>query len=148
MYDVRLAETGNDDERSFASLVTELKNELAECLQTRLQLLISELREKFGNAKKAAGLGGLTLLFASLAFLLLTVAAVALVTVAFWGSPFAFFWGFLILGILYLLLSGITGIVAYFALRGLTPEKTIKMLQGDKTWARAELSNSTQAYQL
>jgi uncharacterized membrane protein YqjE len=142
MRQTRLEETRNADECSFASLITELKNDLGAFLETRFQLLISELHEKSGSAKRTAIFGGLALFFAGLAFLLLTVTAVALVTVAFLGSPFAFFWGFLIIGIFYLLLSGITGIVAYFALSGLAPEKTVKVLHDDKAWARAELRNS------
>jgi uncharacterized membrane protein YqjE len=125
---------------SFASLLLELKTELVEFVRTRTQLLFSEVRHKAEESKKSAVFGAIALIFGSVAFLLLTVAAVALVAVAFWGSPFTFFWGFLVIGLCYLLQGAIASIVAYFGLKSLAPQKTIKVLHDDKTWVRTELS--------
>lgn len=140
MADVIDARVTDKNERyAFASLLKELKCELVEFLQTRAQLLFAEIRDKAGESRKIAALGGIALVFGSMAFLLLTLAAVALVAVAFWGSPFAFFWGLLIIGICYLLLGGIAGIAAYLGLKSVAPQKTIKVLRDDKTWVRAEI---------
>jgi uncharacterized membrane protein YqjE len=131
-----------DEKHSLASLLTEIKTEVVEFVQTRIQLLISELREKLGNSKKGAVFAAFALIFGSVSFLLLTLAAVGLVAVAFWGSPFAFFWGFLIIGTFYILLAGIAGIAAYYMLRDLLPNKTIKVLHDDKVWLQSGLSKS------
>lgn len=135
------AERRNAEEgkHSVASLVADIKNELVEFVQTRVLLLVSELGEKQGNSKKGAVLASIALIFGSVAFLLLTLAAVGLVSVAFWGSPFAFFWGFLIIGILYALLAGLAAIAAYYILRSLLPNKTIKVLHDDKAWLQSKL---------
>lgn len=137
------AESTVEDKNNLASLVAEIKNELVEFAQTRVLLLVSELREKLGTSKKAAAFAGTALIFGGLGFLLLTLAAVGLVAVAFWGSPFAFFWGFLIIGIFYAMLAGIAGIAAYYALRGLPPSKTIKVLHDDKDWLQSKLSKQS-----
>lgn len=141
MADVRDAGLTNPtDPHTFRSLFSELKTELFGFVRTRAQLLFYELHDKAGKLKKTAAFGAIAMIFGSVAFLLFTLAAVALVAVAFQGSPFAFFWGLLIIGICYLLLGGITGIVAFYGLKNLTPQKTIKMLQSDRAWVHAELS--------
>lgn len=141
MADVHHAEPGVEDKKSsFGSSVTDIGKELAEFVQTRKRLLVSELRQKLAKSKKGAAFTGIALIFGGVGFLLLTLAAVGLVAVAFWGSPFAFFWGFLIIGVFYVLLASIAAIVAYYALRGLLPDKTIKVLHDDKTWLQSELS--------
>jgi uncharacterized membrane protein YqjE len=135
--------TSEKNLHTFGLLLSELKTDLVEFVRTRVQLLLSELPDKTKRYKKTAGFAAVALICGSVAFLLFTAAAVALVAVAFWGSPFTFFWGFLIIGICYLLLGSITLIVAYYGLDNLAPQKTIKVLQDDKTWVRAELSRQT-----
>lgn len=127
------------DRHSFASLFSELKNESVDFVRTRTKLFFSELRDKAGKSRKSALVGGVALIFGSVAFLLFTLAAVGLGAIAFWGTPFAFFWGLLIIGICYALLGAINGIVAYYGLKSLAPQKTIKVLHDDKAWAQAEV---------
>lgn len=125
---------------TFSLLLSELKNESVEFVRTRAQLFVSELRDKAGTSRKSALFAAAALIFAGVAFLLFTLSAVGLVAIAFWGSPFAFFWGFLIIGVLYLLLGAINSIIGYYALTGLAPQKTIKVLRDDKSWVRAGVS--------
>jgi len=132
-----------EETHSFASSATDLKDDAVKFVQTRVQLLLAELREKLGKSKKGAAFAGFALVFGSVGFLLLTLAAVGLVAVAFWGSPFAFFWGFLIIGIFYVLLAGMAAIAAYYSLHSLLPNKTIKVLQDDKTWLQTWLSKQS-----
>lgn len=129
-----------DGKQSLGSSVTEIKNELVEFVRTRKQLLVTEVREQLGSSKKGAAFAGTALIFGSVGFLLLTLAAVGLVTVAFWGSPFAFFWGFLIIGVFYVILAAIAAIAAYFALHSLLPSKTMKVLHDDKAWLQSQLT--------
>lgn len=132
-----------NDRDSFGSLLLQLKNETIEFLRTRAQLLVSEVRDKAENSKKSAIFAGVALIFGIVAFLLLTLAAVGLVAAAFWGSPFAFFWGFLVIGICYLLLGSIIAIIAYFGFTSLAPQKTIKVLHDDQSWVRGELTRQS-----
>lgn len=135
--------SSEEGKHNFASSVADIKNELIEFVHTRVLLFVSELREKLGDSKKGSALAAIALMFGSVGFLLLTLAAVGLVAVAFWGSPFAFFWGFLIIGIFYALIAGMAAIAAYYALRGLLPDKTIKVLHDDKTWLQSNLSKQS-----
>jgi FtsH-binding integral membrane protein len=72
---------------------------------------------------------------------MLTLALVALIAVAFQGSPYAFFFGFMIMGLLYLLFAGLIAVAAYRVLKGLAPERTIKVLREDKVWLEKEARN-------
>ncbi len=137
MSEVRYTVTETNN-RSLAQVLAETKEEIKGFLQTRIQLLISELREKAQNSKKAALLGGVAALLAITAFLLLTLAAVGLIAVAFWGSPYAFFWGFLIIGVFYAMIAAMLAIAANRQLKGFAPRKTIEVLKEDKIWLQSE----------
>ena len=124
--------------RSLAAVLAETRDEIKDFIQTRLQLFVSELKEKAENSKKAAILGGIAAVLGVTAFLLLTLAAVGLIAVAFWGSPYAFFWGFLIMGLFYALIGGMLAIGAARQLKGFAPKKTMEVLKEDKVWLQSE----------
>jgi uncharacterized membrane protein YqjE len=124
--------------RSLAQVVAEMKDELKDFFQTRIQLLVSELKEKAENSKKAALLGAIGAVLGVMAFLLLTLAAVGLIAVAFWGSPYAFFFAFLIMGVFYAIIAGMLAIGAMRQLKGFAPNKTIEVLKEDKVWLQSE----------
>src|SRR5512146_2902106 len=87
--------------RSLAAILGEMKDELQEVVQIRIELLKRELQEKISAMKSAipaALIGGLLLLAA---FLLLSVALALLVAVGFGDSPYRWFFGFLIVGVLW-----------------------------------------------
>lgn len=137
MSEVRYTVTETNG-RSLAEVLAETRDEIKDFVQTRIQLLISELREKANNSKKAALLGGVAAVLGVTAFLLLTLAAVGLIAVAFWGSPYAFFWGFLIIGLFYGMMAGMLAIGATRQLKGFAPKKTIEVLKEDKIWLQSE----------
>jgi uncharacterized membrane protein len=62
------------------------------------------------------------------------------VAVAFWGSPYAWFLGFLIVGVVWALIGGIAAFIAVreFRSQGLAPKKTIEVLKEDKIWLQSE----------
>jgi uncharacterized membrane protein YqjE len=124
--------------RTLAQVIAETKDEIKDFVQTRVQLLISELKEKANNSKKAAVMGGIAAVLGVTAFLLLTLAAVGLVAVAFWGSPYAFFFAFLIIGVFYAIIAGMLAIAAARQLEGFAPNKTIEVLKEDKIWLQSE----------
>jgi uncharacterized membrane protein YqjE len=125
--------------RSLGEVVAEIKDELKEFLQTRVQMLISELREAAKNSKSAAILGGAAALLLGTAWLLLNLALVGLVAVAFWGSPYAWFFAFFIVGIFWATLGGMLGMAAVHKLQSVAPKKTIEVLKQDKVWLQQEV---------
>ena len=130
--------------RSMAAILGEMKDEIQEFVQTRIELLKRELQEKISAIKSAipaAIIGGLLLLTA---FLLLSFALAALVAVGFGDSPYRWFFGFLIVGVLWAI-GGAMGL--YLAKRrltqqGLVPRKTVEVLSGDKVWLQNETRNT------
>jgi uncharacterized membrane protein YqjE len=124
--------------RRLGEVVAEIKDELKEFLQTRVQMLIAELREAAKNSKSAMIFGGAAALLLGTAWLLLNLALVGLVAVAFWGSPYAWFFAFLIVGMFWAILGGMLGLAAIRKLQGLAPKKTIEVLKQDKVWLQQE----------
>lgn len=120
-------------EPTLGDLLGEIRDEVFEFLQTRVQMLVSEVHENFVYSKKAViyGVLAVTLLFT--AYLLLTLALVGLVAVAFWGSPYAWFASFLIVGLLWSILGTMFAIAARADFKGLAPRRTIKVLKEDKS---------------
>ncbi len=129
--------------RSLAAILTEMKNELQEFVQTRIELLRRELDEKVKTLKAALPLALVGITFLLTAFLLLSLALVAILAVAFEGNPFNWFFGFLIVGFVWLVIGGIAALSAKRALteKGVIPRKTIQVLSGDKAWLQREAKN-------
>jgi|SRR3954451_13100551 hypothetical protein len=117
-------------------LVLEMKKELVEFATTRYELLMSEIRDTTKAWKSAAPWGVMAILLFVTGYLLLTLAVVGLIAVAFWGSPYAWFLAFLITGVAWTVLGAISAYLAYNALRrhGVVPKKTIEVLKADKVW--------------
>ena len=129
--------------RSLASTLAEMKIELLDFLDTRIELLKTELQEKGKILKTAAPLGALGALLLATAYLLFTLALVSLVVVAFQDNPYRWFFAFLIVAFAWTVFGGIA---VYFAKRELEmntllPQRTIEVLKGDKIWIQAEVKN-------
>jgi len=132
-----------DNGRSLAATLAEIKIELLDFLDTRIELLKTELQEKTKILKSAAALGALGLLLLGTAYLLFTLALVSLVVVAFQGNPYRWFFAFLIVGFAWAVFGGIA---VYFAkreleMKTLLPQRTIEVLKGDKIWIQTEVKN-------
>lgn len=129
--------------KNLASLLSEIKDEIRDFLQTRFAILKTELQEKSKNLKTAAMLAAAGILLLSTAYLLITLALVGLVVAAFPNSPYRWFFAFLAVGVFWSIFGAIA---AYFAkreleLRGLLPKRTIEVLKGDKVWVQTEVKN-------
>ena len=129
--------------RSLASTLAEMKIELLDFLDTRIELLKTELQEKGKILKTAAPLGALGALLLATAYLLFTLALVSLLVVAFQDNPYRWFFAFLIVAVAWTVFGGIA---VYFAKRELEmntllPQRTIEVLKGDKIWIQAEVKN-------
>jgi uncharacterized membrane protein YqjE len=124
--------------RSLGEVISEIKEELKDFMQTRLQMLISELREAIKNSKSAAIFGGAAVLLLGTSWLLINLAIVGLVAVAFWGSPYAWFFSFGIVGLFWAIVGGMLALAAQRQLQRLAPRKTIEVLKEDKIWLQQE----------
>ena len=129
--------------RSLAAIVTEMKEELKDFVQTRIEMFRTELQEKLKTLKIAAPLAGVGALLLGTAYLLFTMALVGLVVAFFRDNPYRWFFAFAAVAVLWTLLGGIA---AYFAkrefdLKGLMPRKTIEVLKEDRLWIQAEATN-------
>ena len=138
MNETRYAEANG---RSLSSVVSELKDEVKEFVDTRVQLAKSELRENMAGLRRGVPLAIVALVLLGTGYLLLTLAIVGLVAVAFWGSPYAWFLSFLIVGILWFLFGGVVAYFVYneFRSHGTFLNKTMNVLQQDKIWIQSEV---------
>ncbi|HZR66468.1 MAG TPA: phage holin family protein [Terriglobales bacterium] len=126
--------------RSLGEIVSEIRIELMELLNTRLKMLKSELQETKAGLRVVLPLAAVTLIFFFTAFLLLSAAVVALVASAFAGNPYAWFFGLIIVAVLWAIFGGIAGFFAYNELRAKTtfPRRTFEVLIADKNWLESE----------
>jgi uncharacterized membrane protein YqjE len=127
----------------LADVIRDLGEQLKNFLNTRVEMLKSELLENVKDSSKAAVYGVIALVFLATAYWLLTLAIVAVIAVAFAGSPFAWFFALLIVGIVWLMLGGAIALVAKREFRGLTPKHTIRVLKQDKVWIEGEARSQT-----
>jgi uncharacterized membrane protein YqjE len=129
--------------RRVSEILTDMKAEFAEFVQTRIAMLRTELRDSVRRAKVAIPLMGVAALLLWTAFLLFTGALVGLVVAAFPHSLYRWFFACLLVGFFW----GIIGAAAaYFALRELRsksimPKRTLQVLKGDKMWIESEVRN-------
>jgi uncharacterized membrane protein YqjE len=129
--------------RSLGAIIAEMRQELKEFAQTRIEMFKAELQEKIKTLKIAIPLAALGALLLGTAYFLLTMAVVGLTVAFFHANPYRWFFAFAIVAGLWSILGGIA---AYFAkrefeLKGLIPERTIEVLKGDKIWIQAEAKN-------
>jgi uncharacterized membrane protein YqjE len=126
--------------RSLAAILSDMKRELQEFAQTRIELLKREMREKTAALKAAIPLAVVGSLFLSTAFLSFSLALVALVATAFSDNPYRWFFGCLAIAILW----SICGAAALYTVKrrlrsqSMVPKKTVEVLNGDKVWLQNE----------
>jgi len=129
------SETTAANGRSMAGLLNELKEELKEFLDTRLQMLKAEMKQKAGMLRMVLPMLLFAAVLGAVGFLLLSIALVAAIaTLIGWG------WSFLVVGGFYLTVAGST---AFMALRemqaeGMAPTRTLKVLKQDQIWLQNE----------
>lgn len=124
--------------RTLAGVVTELKDELKDFVQTRVAMLQAEMRDKLSAWKTAAPMILIGLLLLGTSWLLITGAIVAAIYVAFAGNPFAAAIALIIMGVVYALAGGAAVAFAWREVRqsGLAPRRTIRVLKDDQLWIR------------
>lgn len=127
-------------EKSFGTVLTETKEEMKEFIETRLQLLRSEITEKIRIWKYSVPLLLLAAGLLLIGWLTLTFAIIAVLRAVFLPSPYAWVWASLIVTGLYLIAGVTVGWFAYTELMavGVAPKRTLQVLKQDQVWMKNE----------
>lgn len=130
-------------ERNISEVLTDIKTELKDFVQTRIAMFKAELQEKVKTIKTVAPLAAVAAVLLATAYLLFTLALVGLAAAFLPDNHYRWFLAFLAVAILWAILGGIA---AYFAkrefeIKGLLPKRTIEVLKDDKVWVQAEVKN-------
>lgn len=125
-------------EKPIASSFAELKEDVKNFLQTRIELLRAELKEKIAAWKAPAAMLALAALFLLTAWFGLIFCIVAALHSAIAHTNFSWLWGGLIVTLLLLLSAVALGGAAYAGLRAasLKPTRTLRVLKQDQEWVR------------
>jgi uncharacterized membrane protein YqjE len=139
MNESRTSQARNDD-RTLAVIVAEFLDELQRFVQTRVEMVRSELRETIAAAGVWLSLGAVALVLLMTSYLLLTLALVALVSFAFAASAYRWFFSFLTVGLLWSAAGIALAYLAWirFRARAMFPKKTVEVLKADKIWLQRE----------
>lgn len=126
--------------KSPGEILTEMKSEVLDFVSTRVAMLHSEIQENIRSLKLAAPMLIVGLVLLGTAWLLLTGFLVAAIARAFEPNPWAYSFSFGIACVAYLVMGGTAAAAAWkrIAGKGLTPWRTIHVLQQDKAWLEAE----------
>ena len=129
----------NSTERSLRGIILELKEEVKEFVQTRVQILSGEARMIGRRLAMAIPFALVGALFLSIGIFLFVIALVAVIAFALGADSLAWFYGFLVVGGFALIVGGITLLLARSELKhaGL-PKKTMEVLRQDKLWLQKE----------
>jgi len=121
--------------KSVVAAIKELKEDTANFLQTRYQMLLAELKQKISAVKLALPLFAVAAVFALLSLFVLTGALVFVV-----GQAIGIGWALLVIGVLYLIIAGACAWIGLNALtsEGVAPKRTLEVLKQDQVWLQTE----------
>ena len=132
--------TGPSDDRSLGELVAAATTNISTLMRKELELAKVEIKQEAVNAGKgAAGFGAAA--FTGLLALIFLSIALAYAIGSILGDHIGL--GFLVVGLLYLIVAGIAALVGKKSLKKVgPPEKTIETLKDDVAFAKHPTSNS------
>jgi uncharacterized membrane protein YqjE len=127
-------------ERPLGEVLNDLKIELKDFISTRIQMLQTEMNEKFGAIKAAAPAIVIGAVLALTAWFLFTLALVFLISMAFQGQPYQYAVSFGIVFVIYAIAGAVFISYGYSSIksRGMTPERTLRVLKQDQIWIQTE----------
>ena len=129
----------NGSAKSLAVVLHEIKDDLKEFLQTRYDLLRSELSEKLAVWKTSLPMVVGALMLAWSGFLALTFTFIALLRPLF-DNEYAWAIAAGIVAAVYFLVAGVIAWLAYRELTytGVAPTRTMQVLKQDQVWLQNE----------
>lgn len=125
----------NGNGKTIAGVINEAKDELKDFLETRLRMLMGEMKQKFSVWRLAFPMFLVAATIGFLGFILLSFALVAAIAHAIgWG------WAALVVGVFYSMTAGGIGFLAYREIKaeGVAPVRTLHVLKMDKIWLENE----------
>jgi hypothetical protein len=130
----------NENGRSLAGVINELKAEGKEFLQTRIAMLRSETRDMMSAWKAAVPMIAVGVLLLLTAWILLTWAVVSIIAYAFGTGPVAWCIAFVIVGAAYAIIGGFCAAFAISQLKKkqIVPRRTLRILKEDQLWLQSE----------
>jgi hypothetical protein len=126
--------------RPLSATLTEAKEEFKQFAETRIAMLLAEMKEKMAMVKASAPMLAIGALVTVTAFLVLTGALICVLRLAFGESPLGWFLSCLIVGVFYAIIGFAALLFGYHKITngGLIPERTIQVLQEDRVWLQNE----------
>jgi len=133
-----------DNGRSLSAIVNDLKIEAKAFINTRLEMLKTEMKQKVSAWTSAIPLIAAGVVFLGTAWLVLTAALVCIIAVAFGPGMMSWFYATIIVGGAYLLIGGAAAFLALSEIRknNLKPERTMRVLRQDQVWLQKESSSA------
>lgn len=127
----------------IVSVIGQLVGEIEQFLQSRGNLFRAEIRQKLPHLLNAARLGIAGGLLLVTGYLFLAIAVVVLIGAAFPQSPYRWFFGFLIVGVLSVGFGAVGLFLAKseFDLKSIVPQRTLNVLKQDQDWIMSESQN-------
>ncbi|MFL6299503.1 MAG: phage holin family protein [Terriglobales bacterium] len=125
--------------RTLQSTLQDIKNELKEFVQTRIDILKNEMQQKMAAFKAALPMAVVAILLLATAWFLLTGAIVAAIALALgWPAAFAIVAG------AYLIFGVVVGWLAYkeVTAQSMKPERTLQVLKQDQIWIEQEAKSA------
>jgi uncharacterized membrane protein YqjE len=131
---------GQGEEKSLREVIYDIKDELRDFAVTRVEMLKSELREKFDRIKTAIPLIAVGAVFAVGAFFALTFGIIAVIASAMPDNQWRWAIGAGVVFGLYAIIGGIVGWMGYreVTTEGLAPQRTLRVLTQDQMWIQNE----------
>src|SRR3954470_3424720 len=127
-------------ERSIAQVLNDIKVELKDFISTRVQMLVTEMREKIEPIKASAPMFAIAALLAVTAFIVFSFGLVAVIA-AMIHNPYNWAIAAGAVTLFYLLVAGVFGALGYQEVKSVTPlpKRTMRVLQDDKQYLNNEV---------
>lgn len=127
-------------EKSLAQIVSELKIDAQDFLDTRLQMLRAEMNTKLSMIKMSAPMLIVGAVLGMVGLLCLTGALVAVIAAGLGGGIGSWAIALLIVALCYFVVGGGAAYFGYkqFSSEGLAPKRTMKILKQDQVWLANE----------
>jgi hypothetical protein len=128
-----------NNEKSLTQVLQEIKNDLSEFATTRYEMLLAEVKEKVRMFKVSLPMLGAAAVIGLGAFFGFTFAFIAVIAETI-SSNYAWFFGALIVTVVYAIVGGILGYLGYRELtaESLAPNRTMEVLKQDQRWIKDE----------
>ncbi|HEY6306553.1 MAG TPA: phage holin family protein [Candidatus Angelobacter sp.] len=127
-------------ERSLASEVADIKEDLKTFFQTRAQLLRAETKEKLRAWKRSLVLLALAALFLVTCWITFVFSLVALLHTWIVSGSYGWFWGGLIISVVLGVSGAVCGQAGFRGIKasGIAPKRTLRVLRQDQQWIQKQ----------